>query len=373
MKILFDSQIFAAQKYGGISRYFCMLMGQFDSKNVRYDLPAMYTSNYYLNDLMVRNPGRFRINNLPNRYAGGIFQRYANYRNGKENLRAISRGDFDIFHPTYYNPYFLPHLGDKPFVVTVYDMIHEIFPEYFPLDDQVIAWKQQLLSRASRIIAISANTKKDILKFYDVDEKKIEVVYLGNSLQGIDDAGSNTGDRLPEKYLLFVGDRSLYKNFYLFAEAVAPLVKTDPGLRLVCVGGRPFSGQENVFFRYHGLDGKVDYQQVNDTTLAGLYRGAIAFVYPSLYEGFGIPVLEAFSCDCPAILSNTSSLPEVGGDAAAYFDPKDASSIRETVCRVVCDGGLREKMIARGRERLTGFSWEKCADETLSVYHSLLK
>ena len=180
------------------------------------------------------------------------------------------------------------------------------------------------------------------------------MVYLGNSLQGIDDAGSNTGDPLPEKYLLFVGDRSLYKNFYLFAEAVAPLVKTDPGLRLVCVGGRPFSGQENAFFRYHGLDGKVDYQQVNDTTLAGLYRGAIAFVYPSLYEGFGIPVLEAFSCDCPAILSNTSSLPEVGGDAAAYFDPKDASSIRETVCRVVCDRGLREKMIARGRERLDG-------------------
>lgn len=371
MKVLYDSQIFSAQQFGGISRYYCMLMSRLDGKGVECSLPEMYTNNVYLHDLAARSPGKFRLKDIYNRSGGHIFRRYAYYRNGKENVRALSRGDFDLFHPTYYDPYFLAHLGDRPFVVTVYDMIHEIFPEYFSPDDQVATWKQQLLGRASRIIAISENTRKDILKFYDVDEKKIEVIYLGNSLQEAGPARSSPVGRLPEKYLLFVGDRSLYKNFYLFAESVAPLLKAKPGLRLVCVGGRPFSDQERVFFRHHGLDSKVEYSPANDATLADLYRGALAFVFPSLYEGFGIPVLEAFSCDCPAILSNASSLPEVGGDAAVYFDPKDATSIRDAVNRVIGDAGLREKMIARGRERLTHFSWEKCADETASVYRSL--
>lgn len=373
MKVLFDSQIFSAQQYGGISRYFCMLMGQLDGKGVESHLPAMYTSNVYLHDLAARNPKMFRHTNIRNLYVSRIFQRYAYYRNGKENVRALSRGDFDVFHPTYYNPYFLAHLGCRPFVLTVYDMIHEIFPEYFPRDDSVAAWKQQLLDHASRVIAISANTKKDLLKFYDVDEKKIEVIYLGNSLLNAGQSVPSTDRHLLEKYLLYVGDRSPYKNFSLFAESVAPLLKTDPGLRLVCVGGGPFSDPEQVFFRHHGIGGKVEYRQANDAELASLYRGARAFVYPSLYEGFGIPVLEAFSCDCPTVLSNTSSLPEIAGDAAVYFDPKEAVSIRDAVSRVIYDEVLREKMIAVGRERLARFSWEKCADETASVYGSLLR
>ncbi len=373
MKILYDHQIFTAQKYGGISRYFCMLMSQFDGKEMQYGLPAMYTSNYYLNDLMIRTPNKLKIKTVNSKRIGKIFQRYINYYNGKESLRSICRGDFDVFHPTYYNPYFLPQLGDKPLVVTVYDMIHEIFPEYFSLEDQITTWKQQLLGRATRIIAISERTKKDILKFYDVDQNKIEVIYLGNSLQRTGPAKSYTRKQMPEKYLLFVGDRSLYKNFYLFAVSIAPLMKFDRELRLVCVGGRPFLDQENIFFRRNGLGGKVVYCETNDAALADLYSNALAFVYPSLYEGFGIPILEAFSCDCPTILSNNSSLPEVGGNAAVYFDPKDPVSIRDAIRKVIYDKDYQEKMIDRGRERLALFSWEKCANETISVYSSVLR
>ena len=259
MKILFDHQIFTAQKYGGISRYFSMLFGQFDQKNIQYELPAIYSSNYYLKDLMVRNPGKLRIKNIENRQPGRILQRYTNYHNVKESLRLVSRGDYDVFHPTYYDPYFLKRLGSKPLVVTVHDMIHEIFPEHFPLDDPVIAWKQELLDRASHIVAVSANTKKDLLNLYDIDGKKISVIYHGNPLFPAGDVKSSTNNRLPDKYLLFVGDRSLYKNFYFFTESVVPLLKADPGLRLVCVGGKPFFRPGKYFLQTQrpGRQGRI--------------------------------------------------------------------------------------------------------------------
>lgn len=370
MKVLYDHQIFSTQKYGGISRYFSMLINQLEQSCIPYEIPEVYTSNYYLAELAKRYPGKIRVKDVGNSPFSNTFRRYANYRNRIESLRSVSRGDFDIFHPTYYDPYFLARLGDKPLVITVHDMIHEIFPEHFPLEDTTIAWKQELLGRASAIIAVSANTKKDLLQFYEVDEKKIRVIYHGNSMTPTHHRQADP--QLPGKYLLFVGDRSLYKNFYFFAESIAPLVKADSALRLVCIGSKPFSVQENAFFKHIGLNNKVEHRQVNDAALACLYRGACAFVFPSLYEGFGIPVLEAFACDCPVILSNTSSLPEIGKNAAVYFDPKDTTSIRDAVQRIINDKEQREKMVSLGRERLLCFSWEKCAQETAEVYRSLV-
>ena len=131
-------------------------------------------------------------------------------------------------------------------------MIHEIFPEYFPADDPTISWKRALLERASGVIAISENTKKDIIKFYDIDSNKVTVIHLANSLSGAVQSGSGIGSRPTKKYLLYVGDRSLYKNFYFFAESIAPLLKANPELRLVCAG-KPFSGKESAFFKHRRL------------------------------------------------------------------------------------------------------------------------
>ena len=112
------------------------------------------------------------------------------------------------------------------------------------------------------------------------------------------------------------------------------------------------------------IEDRVDHYEINDRILAQLYKNAIAFIFPSLYEGFGIPVLEGFKCKCPAVLSNSSSLSEIAGEAAVYFDPEDRDSIEEAVKRVVYDADLRKKMIEKGSERVKDFSWRKTAEQT---------
>jgi glycosyltransferase involved in cell wall biosynthesis len=170
---------------------------------------------------------------------------------------------------------------------------------------------------------------------------------------------------------LFVGNRGLYKNFYVFARAVAAVTSHYPELRLVCLGGGKFSRWETKFFKIIGLDGRVSSFPADDPTLVQAYKNAMAFVYPSLYEGFGIPILEAFACECPVVCSRTSCFPEIAGDAALYFDPKDFRSIKAALLQILGDKGLRENMRAQGYLRVQRYSWEKSARETLAVYQSV--
>jgi len=154
--------------------------------------------------------------------------------------------------------------------------------------------------------------------------------------------------------------------------SIAPIFERDAELQVICSGGGSFTPDEASFLKGLGLNGRVRQHTVNDDTLAELYRRAAAFVYPSIYEGFGIPVLEAFACRCPAVISESSSLPEVGGDATAYFNPKDESSIEHAVHKVIYDDGLRERLRSKGYERLKKFSWEKTSKETIELYKSVL-
>jgi glycosyltransferase involved in cell wall biosynthesis len=169
-----------------------------------------------------------------------------------------------------------------------------------------------------------------------------------------------------EGYILFTGQRGTYKNFDIFVQAVAPLLlKYD--LRLICTGGR-LDKKEKQNAVNLGIENRVVCKFVAEDDLQELYSRALVFVFPSLYEGFGIPILEAFAAGCPAVLSNTSSLPEVGGDAAVYFDPRSMDEIRTSVEKVVSSPNLRMELAEKGRERLEEFSWERCASETYKVY-----
>ena len=179
-------------------------------------------------------------------------------------------------------------------------------------------------------------------------------------------------DSIPKKYVLFIGSRNIYKNFYFFVEAVATLLKKDKELYLICVGGGPFSGDEQAYFKHFGLENKIIHFVVNDDTLTEVYKRAIALVYPSLYEGFGIPILEAFSCGCPVILSDKSSLPEIAGDAAIYFNPKDIKSMGDAIGNTLYNQELLEKLRQKGYNQLKKYTWEDCANKTISLYESLL-
>jgi glycosyltransferase involved in cell wall biosynthesis len=366
MNILYDHQIFSSQVFGGISRYFYELMDSFHRDgDVCFSLALRYSNNAYLQGAGWTKCKPF----FPGRRFFGKTT-LINTLNGYESRRSIGAGGYDILHPTYYHPYYLPLVGKKPVVVTVYDMTHELYPGLFSADDPTIAWKRAVLGSAQRIIAISENTKRDLLRFYRLEEQRVAVVHLASSLRR--SMHATPVPDLPANYLLFVGQRGGYKNFSFFVRTLAPLLRSNPELAIVCAGGGAFTPQEADMLASLGIISRVRQVPVSDDALVALYGGALAFVFPSLYEGFGIPVLEAFSCGCPVLLSNRSSLPEVGGEAVVYFDPEDEESFRRAVVRVMDNAGLRESLAVEGRVRAGEFSWEKVARETRAVYESVL-
>ena len=367
MKVLFDHQCFTNQEYGGISRYFVSLMNEFDKMNdVSYSLALKYSNNFY-----IHQNNRFKVKRfLPNlNFRGKKFSSHLlNLPNSKTQLK---KGNFDIFHPTYYNPYFVKTLDKKPFVLTVHDMTHELFPHIVHKFDKTTIQKKYLVSKAKKIHAISQNTKKDLIEKLKVPEEKIEVIYHGSSISKID-ALNYDNLIIPERYILYVGSRNYYKNFNYTIAAFNELVKNDDMLFLVCAGGGKFIDREIQLFNELKLSDKIIHKPADDNSLAALYSNAILFIFPSLYEGFGIPALEAMNRDCPLALSNISSLPEVGGDAALYFDPNDPKDICNQLTKIIYNEKFRNQLIEKGKVRRKEFSWQKTASETKKLYEQCL-
>jgi glycosyltransferase involved in cell wall biosynthesis len=354
IKILLDHQIFTMQTYGGISRMFVELYKEFEkSTEVEPILPILFSDNEYIKEIKkvwsIFPKNKSFVKKLLYYVVNRIYSTFV-----------LLKGDYDIFQPTYYDPYFLPFLRGKPFVLVVYDMTHEIFPENVSIQDRTIEWKKKLVHKANRIVAISENTKKDIVKFYNIDKSKIDVVYLASSMKL---PKKELDIDLPNRYILFVGNRSGYKNFEFFFKSISNILEEDKELYLVCAGSSSFTEKEIDMFNDYMLVDKVKHIKFkSDEELAYMYSKAICFVFPSLYEGFGIPVLEAFACNCPVVLSNTSSLPEVGGDAVVYFNPKDEKSIEEGVRKVIYDCGIVKDLIEKGLKRLQMFSYSGSLD-----------
>jgi glycosyltransferase involved in cell wall biosynthesis len=388
MKILYDHQAFSSFAYGGVSRIYFELMNAYSKDlEVKFKLSLKYTDNEYLKgakwDIDV-HPYLQRIS-----YKGGlefpvhiarniIVKQINNYRkneNKRYSEKIIAQGEYDIFHPTYFDPYFLDHLHKKPFVLTVYDMIYELFPEYFPSSQNFLAGKSLLMKAAAKIIAISEKTKNDLMNYYHVPGDNIEVVYLASSLKnGINKQnGKNAEFKLPKNYLLYVGNRALYKNFLFFVESITPILLQDKTLSVVCAGGKNFTRSEKKLFHTLGVEQNLHYFPVNDEMLISLYKNALAFVFPSLYEGFGIPVLEAFACNCPVLISKDGALPEVAGDACLLFDPQDKNSIIDATNRIISDISVREELRQKGKDRGKLFSWERTANETKQIYKNIIQ
>lgn len=369
MRIFFDHQIFMLQRFGGISRYFYELMNQLNGfPENQLMFPLLYSNNHYIRKASFFNSS-IAIPEVGFPFKHNIIK-YYNKKNILKNCQTLENQKFDVFHPTYYDPYFLKYIKNIPFVLTVHDMIQEIYPDNFVLNDEISRNKKLLAQKASRIIAVSQNTKNDIIKYLRIPESKIDVVCLGNSLKLnlVRDI-----KKLPKRYILFVGNRIKYKNFNFFLQSITPILQRDKELFLIAAGGNKFSKEELQLFA--NLDVKsqiVHYKITDDTILCTLYNKARAFVFPSLYEGFGIPILEAFACKCPAVISCSGSLKEVGGDAAEYFDPKSSDSIVAAIAKVIYNDALRLDMINKGSHRLTQFSWEKMADKVLEIYKKVV-
>jgi len=369
MNILYDYQIFTIQKYGGISRYFSELISRFDQTNYKTRTSLYLSNNAYITNQIQTGVKQF----FPNTKFRGK-DRILDFVNKQKSQFDLKYFNFDLFHPTYYNTYFLKNLNNKPFVATFYDLIHEKFSNQFPelsLRKELFLQKRIILEKAKRIIAISETTKNDIINFYKISGENIDVVYLANSINKTFDVSDSLFNKY--EYILYVGNRDGYKNFLSYLESIRELLISN-NLRLVCAGGGNFSSDELSFINKLNLNKYIIFEKIeNDTKLSTLYQNALFFVFPSLYEGFGIPILEAFANNCPALLSNTGSLPEIGSDSALYFNPSCFNSMFEMTSKMIRDVQLRNTLRLKGLMREKSFNWDLTFKETIEVYNRALR
>ena len=286
--------------------------------------------------------------------------------------RVIKAWKPNIIHETYYS-FLTPLTYDCVRVATVYDMIHEIFPEMFKKDNPSTEWKKAALNRVDHIISISNSTKKDLIDIFGINEKKISVVHLCvdpsfAKLSQLEPIPLNT-----KPYILYVGVREGYKNFNQLLKSFSTSKNLMKDFNVIAFGGPKFSSAENKLMNDLGfLEGQIIHILGDDNLLGAYYSQARAFVYPSLYEGFGIPPLESMAYGCPVISSNTSSMPEVISDAAEFFDPTSCDDILRALEAVVYSESKIQILKNRGEKRLAHFSPQKFAQDTLSVYKSIL-
>ena len=366
MRIFYDGAIYSMQKAGGINRYFANLISRLPD-NFHPTLSAEGTSRLNFpshSNLRLHNTKRFDFR--PRRLSHRL-QRY--YTDTATDARR-----FDLVHPTYYGSLTGKDFASVncPVVLTVYDMIHELFPdspELIDTDSSHARTKRSAILAAQAIICISENTKKDLIEHYCVPEDRISVTYLASEIDATFSQGS---EDVPERpYFLYVGSRSSYKNFDGLLSAFAKVAAINRDAALAVVGSQFTQSEERMLATLKVADRVQHYGHVNDRQLAKLYRCSLAFVYPSLYEGFGIPPLEAMACGTLVIASDCSSIPEVVGDAGLLFDPYSSSALTEAMLSVFDESSRRDALIKKGIVRAKQFTWEKTVSQTLAVYTGL--
>ena len=383
MKVLYDYRIFDDQIFGGISNSFVQLIRNLPP-TVDYEIAVAESNNVHLRDsgLMDIPPlldpqEHFILHRKKSlKFQRSLYKRYSRLfpsrtslgRNMQCSINALKRGDFDVFHPTYFFDYFLPYLGEKPFVLTVHDMVPE---HYFRRNDFQVVKKRILVKEAAHIITVSQHTKDDLMELLDVPEEKITVIYHGAPPQKPRPA--NDQPLVEGDYLLFVGHRVSYKNFQPMLQALVPVLQHHPELRLVCTG-HPFNKAELKLFGTLGVSDRLLHLRPDDDGLVNLYSHARCFIFPSLYEGFGIPILEAWQARCPVLLNRASCFPEIAGDAAVYFNLNATQNDLETVVEdfLAWTDERRQTLVEAQQQRLRRFSWQQSASQLAQVYENVV-
>jgi len=301
--------------------------------------------------------------------------------------RVISNSKIDIFHATDNNS--IPISHSCKVIATIYDLIPCIFPKHYfnslkTLDLRYNYYRQLAAAKKSAmIITISEYSKKDIMRILHVSEEKIKVIYLAANEKFKPIKDNQILEKVKAKYninrpfALYVGGfdyrknvERLIKSFYLFSQ------QSTEDLQLViggCIGNKIALELKQLISLLNLKEKIVLPGFIADRDLPAMYSAAELLIFPSLYEGFGLPVLEAMACGTPVICSNTSSLSEVAGDAAILVNPYDEEEIAQAMKRVLSNPDLREKMKRKGLERAKLFSWEQTAKKTLKVYQGVVR
>jgi glycosyltransferase involved in cell wall biosynthesis len=365
VRIAVDHQVTSLQDAGGMSRYHYELARHLGGRvGVSVEL-LLGGQSSVLPFAELRGEG-VRVANWKSRLGPG-YPRYAMNALWTAAF-APARGRYDVYHASYQR--WEPAIRHRALVATQHDATQERFPHLFPNAAAIRARKRRLYERADLILCVSESARRDLMEIYRVEETRTRVVHHGVTPVAEAAGGLDDGDGRP--YLLYVGSRSAYKNFLALLRAVAGTAAAGE-TRLVAAGGGAWSDAERALIAEYRLASRVRVlPRVDDAKLAQLYRGAALFVYPSLYEGFGLPPLEAMSAGCPVLVSRTSSLPEICGDAAHYFDPETKESLVGELERLLGDTALRHSKIDAGRAWAGRYTWEAAAAGTFAAYRDAL-
>ena len=372
MRVLYDHHMFALQKVGGISRIFIELSRRLSQ---RRECDVYWHRGYHIDDYDVsgfrpRLARYWSIDRLP----AWIERRWPRERVNQQAFRWFAQtipGGVDVYHPSYFDPSLLPLVRSRRMAVTVYDMILERLMADLERFRPSLEGKRAIVERADLIFVISESTRRDAIELLGVDHRKTVLAYPASDMANVP-AGLLPAELRGKPYLLHVGPRSKYKNFTVIQEAFARSERLRRELHVVCLGGPEFQEPEHRFFAEHGLADRFIRVTGDDSVLKALYQHAVAFVCPSRYEGFGIPALEALETGCPVICCPVTSIPEVVGDAALFFDPDRPDELVAQTEKLLDDTALRHDLVTRGKARAQRFSWDQTAEATLAGYRAIL-
>lgn len=377
VNVLYDHQCFDLQSHGGVSNGAVQLISHLPS-NINVMLGIKRTGNVHLLTSGISNIKPLLCEKdsfITKRYFKGktwlynqLSSRFMSLRpfdlNRAYSIQLLKKGNYDVFHPTYFLWYFLDYLNTKPFVLT----IHDLTPEHYFEDkrDLQIEAREILISKAAHITVNSEFTKGDVMEYYKVPESKISVIYRGapSKISFSKKKVSNFD------YILYVGSRTAsYKNFIPMVKNLRAFLLSHHNIKLVCTGNE-FNEEEMSVLDSLGIKDKVICRFCSQEELMNLYSNAICFIYPSMNEGFGLPILEAYSADCPVFLNRRSCFPEIGGNAAIYFDlDNDKGNLCDRLEEFLkYSTEQKDDLLAKQRERLSFFSWERSAEKLGQVY-----
>ena len=357
MRVAFDEQIFAIQRHGGISRVFAELAREFETDpghGVQLQpVNAPIVNEYILRDrttahrLVVR-PGRHWATTI-----------------ARSMARRRHTGPADIVHSTFYLPRMLKDYPQAKRVVTVHDMIPEIFPKSRRRLDFLTS-KHEYVRTADHVVCISESTKRDLLRIFPDVTAPITVIHHGVGVGFGPDVPPLPA--FPDNYVIHVGMRQDYKDGATLFRAFAQIASGYRDLQLILVGGGPITSREQQLLTSLGIETRVTQTTLREPDLPGAYANARMCVFPSRYEGFGLPALEAMASGTPVVLCDSSSLPEIGGEAAWYFEPGDDAVLAKQMSAILDDRQVAQAVARQGLDRAASFTWNNSAAKLAAVY-----
>ena len=361
MRVALDEQIFAIQRHGGISRLFYEQARQFaEDADLGVSLEpvsAPVVNEYLLEDQAVA--GALRVHKARGPYSA--LSRFL--------TRTRHGAPVDVCHTTFYLPRGMSDYPKSRHVITVYDMIPELLPATRRRLD-FLTLKRSYVFRADHIVCISESTRNDLFRLYPELHVPTTIAYPGVSSRFA--PGVEPLSNLPPRYVLHVGKRNSYKDGATLIQAFSLVAASFPDYSLLLVGGGRLSREEMSLVGEKGLSHRIVQLDLGDAQMPAAYANATVTVVPSRYEGFGLPAIEALACGSPLLLAHTSSLPEVGGDAAAYFSPGDVHALAGELGRLLNDSAARSQMASKGLARARQFTWKSFAQSNVAAYESAL-